>query len=77
LRSNLCHRNESNKFYFKPPSPNVMEVRMQPNITWKKNILYIRILLSDGLLEIQAQIGVITVIVVSDSEDDNDDDNKK
>ena len=33
LRSSLCHRNKSNKFYFKSPFPGAMEVRMQPNIT--------------------------------------------
>ncbi len=33
LRSNLCYRNESNKFYLRSPFPGVMEVRMQLNIT--------------------------------------------
>ena len=45
---------------------------MQPNITWRESILYTRALLSDGPPEVQAQIGVITIIAVSDSEDDND-----
>ena len=51
LRSSLCYRNESNKFYLKSPSSGVIEVRIQPNITWRKNILYTRAFLSDGLLE--------------------------
>jgi len=28
LRSSLCYRNESNKFYLRSPSSGVMEVRM-------------------------------------------------
>ncbi len=50
---------------------------MQPNMTWRENILYAQVLLSDGPPEVQAQIGVIIVIVVSNSEDDDDDDNKE
>ena len=49
---------------------------MQPNITWRESILCVRVFLSDGLLEVQAQIGVIIVVVVSDSEDDDDDDDE-
>jgi len=41
LRNNLYYRNKNNKFYFKSPSSGVMEVRMQPNITWRESILYI------------------------------------
>ncbi len=51
LRSSLCHRNKNNKFYLKPPSSGVMEVRMQPNITWRESILYTRVLLSNGPLK--------------------------
>ncbi len=32
LRSNLCYQNESNKFFFRSPSSDIMEVRIQPNI---------------------------------------------
>src|SRR6266536_5391760 len=77
LRSNLYHRNKSNKFYLKSPSPNTMEVRIQPNITWRENILRIQIFLSDGPPEMQAQIGIIIIITVSDSENDNNDNNKE
>jgi len=41
LRSNLYYRNKNNKFYLKSPSFGVMEVRIQPNMTWRENILYI------------------------------------
>ena len=54
LRSSLCHRNESNKFCFRPPSSSAMEVRMQPNMTWRESILRARVFLSDGLSEVQA-----------------------
>ena len=33
LRSSLCYRNKSNKFYLKSPSSDTIEVRIQPNIT--------------------------------------------
>ncbi len=52
LRSSLYHRNESNKFYLNSPSPDVMEVRIQPNMTWRENILRVRAFLSDGLSEV-------------------------
>ncbi len=45
-------------------------------MTWRESILRTRAFLSDGLLEVQTQIGVIIVITVSDSEDNDDDDNK-
>ncbi len=77
LRSSLYHRNKNNKFCLGSPSSDAMEVRMQPNITWRENILYTRALLSDGSPEVQAQIGIIIIIVISDSEDDDDDDNKR
>jgi len=54
-----------------------MEVRIQPNITWRENILRIQIFLSDGPPEMQAQIGIIIIITVSDSENDNNDNNKE
>ncbi len=41
LHNNLYYRNKNNKFYFKSPSFNTIKVRMQPNITWKENILHI------------------------------------
>ncbi len=77
LRSSLYHRNENNKFYFSLSSSGAMEVRIQLNIMWRESILRVRVLLSDGLLEMQAQVGVIIVVVVSDSEDDDDDDDKE
>ncbi len=40
LRSSLYHRNESNKFCLRSPSPNAIEVRIQPNMTWRENILH-------------------------------------
>ncbi len=76
LRSSLYYRNKNNKFCLKSPSSGVIEVRIQPNITWRENILRTRIFLSDGPLEIQAQIEVITIITVSDSEDNDNDNNK-
>ena len=33
LRSSLCYRNKSNKFYFGSPSSDAIEMRIQPNIT--------------------------------------------
>ncbi len=42
-------------------------------MTWRESILRARVFLSDGLLEVQAQVGVIIIVVVSDSEDDDDD----
>ena len=33
LRSSLCYRNKSNKFYLEPPSSGAMKVRIQPNMT--------------------------------------------
>ncbi len=53
LRSSLYYRNKNNKFYLKSPSSGAIEVRIQPNMTWKENILYTRAFLSDGLLEVQ------------------------
>ncbi len=53
LRSSLCHRNESNKFCFGSSSFGAMEVRMQLNMTWRESILCVRVLLSDGPLEMQ------------------------
>ena len=53
LRSSLCHRNESNKFYLRFPSSSVIEVRIQPNIIWRESILRARVFLSDGSLEVQ------------------------
>ena len=44
---------------------------MQPNMTWRESILRARALLSNGLSEVQAQVGVIIVVAVSDSEDNN------
>ncbi|SRR6266511_1703601 len=44
LHNNFCYRNKSNKFYLRSPSSDIMEVRIQPDITWKENILRIRIL---------------------------------
>ena len=52
LRSSLCYRNKSNKFCLGPPSSGAIEVRMQPNMTWRENILHTRILLSDGPSEV-------------------------
>ncbi len=52
LRSSLCYRNKNNKFCFRPPSSSAMEVRMQPNMTWRESILYTQALLSDGPLEV-------------------------
>ncbi len=52
LRSSLCHRNENNKFYLGSSFSGVIEVRIQPNMTWRKNILRARAFLSDGLLEV-------------------------
>ncbi len=76
LRSSLYYRNKNNKFYLKSSSSDIMEIRIQPNITWRENILCIRVFLSDDPSEIQAQIEVIIVIIVFNSEDDNNDDNK-
>jgi len=50
---------------------------MQPNITWRENILHTRVLLSDNPPEIQAQIGIIIIITVSNSEDNNNDDDEE
>ena len=76
LRSSLCHRNKNNKFYLKSPSLDTMKVRIQPNIIWRESILRTRALLSDGLLEVQAQIRIITVIAVFDSKNNDNDDDK-
>ena len=51
LRSSLCYRNKDNKFYFRFPSFDAMEVRIQPNIMWRESILRVRALLSDDPLE--------------------------
>ncbi len=52
LRSNFYYRNESNKFYLKSSFFGVIKMRIQPNIMWRENILYVRTLLSNGLLEV-------------------------
>ena len=77
LRSNLYYRNKNNKFYLRSPSSDAMEMRIQPNITWRESILRTQVLLSDDLSEIQTQIEVIIIITVSNSEDNNDDNNKE
>src|SRR6266498_2509445 len=74
LRNSLCHRNKNNKFYLRPPSSDTMEIRIQPNITWRKNILYTRAFLSDGPSEVQAPVRIIIIVAVSNNEDDDDDD---
>ncbi len=52
LRSSLYHRNKSNKFYLGPPFSDAMEVRIQPNITWRESILHTQVFLSDGPPEV-------------------------